>query len=185
MNTEQLNDLLARRPVWVGLAKRKVPLDVAEDMVQDALVKAINSEAEVLDLHNWFVTILINQCRSWWRKQLTGFRNQERQVRMLQLLDGVEKFMMEIQVPEEDWPDMALGVQEEKQWLHLAIGRLPNAQIRQVLFTYCQTGEIDRSTSTDKTRLHRGIKQLRQSAIRAGLLGASAPGQPAPRSALR
>lgn len=189
MTTEQLNELLIRRPMWVALAKKRVPLDAVEDVVQDALIRAIEWEGEVRNPAAWFHTLVVNQCNDHLRRNTTKPRKGERVQRMYQLDDTAEVFMIHSSEPQAD-EQLELIEEEEldgrrRMWFYLAVGKLRSPEIRAVILRYAQTGEVNQASSTDRIRIRRAIFLLRSSAEKAGLARASAPGQPPRYATLR
>ena len=123
--------------------------ETALDIVQESVVKAlskVDSLREPAYMKTWFYRILINEC-------MNSFRHSKRLV-------SYDEVMEQRAAPERD--------EAERLDLYDAIGRLGEKEqtiIRLRFFEDMKLEEISRATginlNTVKTRLYKGLKQLR------------------------
>ncbi len=119
---------------------------VAEDVVQDAFVRAQRSWNGVREPAAYLRTAVVNGCRSWGRHQAVVARNP---------LDPPEPVVQE---PDELWD--ALGRLDERRRTAIVLRYyldMPHADIAEVL---------DCAPTTARTTIHRALVQLRREITR-------------------
>jgi len=137
-----------------GLAFRYVGEAVLDDMVQEVFFKVWQKQSQFKGsskLSTWIYRVAVNTCLDYLRKRKRIW-NQAAKLKMLTLETAHKDKTFELR----DVIQMSLSSIPEKQRDAIVLVLLEE-------FTYKEAGEIlDVPTGTIKSRVHKGVKQLRE-----------------------